>query len=66
MLDFKDYTSKETLTATFTLFAVIDILGTIPVLISLKEKMGGTIRTLQATIASAVLMITFYLSGGSF
>ncbi len=66
MLDFKDYTSKETLTATFTLFAVIDILGTIPVLISLKEKMGGKIRTLQATLASAVLMIGFLFVGREF
>ena len=66
MIDFTAYTNKETLTATFTLFAVIDILGTIPVLISLKEKMGGKIRTLQATIASAALMIIFLFVGREF
>jgi multiple antibiotic resistance protein len=66
MIDFSAYTNKETLTATFTLFAVIDILGTIPVLISLKEKMGGKIRTLQATLASAALMIIFLFIGKEF
>ena len=66
MLDFKAFTSKEAATATFTLFAVIDILGTIPVLISLKEKMGGTIRSIQATIASGTLMILFLFLGREF
>ena len=31
---------KEILTISFTLFAVIDILGSIPVLVSIKKKMG--------------------------
>ena len=66
MLDLTAFTSKEAATATFTLFAVIDVLGTIPVLISLKEKMGGTIRSLQATIASGALMILFLFLGKEF
>lgn len=66
MLDFTAFTSKEAATATFTLFAVIDVLGTIPVLITLKEKMGGTIRSLQATIASGALMILFLFLGKEF
>jgi len=56
----------ELLTITFTLFAVIDILGSIPVLISLKDKMGGQIRSLQATIASGALMILFLFVGEQF
>ncbi len=32
---------NELLTVTFTLFAVIDVLGSIPLLLSLKKKMGG-------------------------
>ena len=32
---------NELLTVTFTLFAVIDIVGSIPLLLSLKKKMGG-------------------------
>jgi multiple antibiotic resistance protein len=31
---------NKLLTVTFTLFAVIDIIGSIPVLISLKERLG--------------------------
>ncbi len=54
---------KQLLTITFTLFAVIDILGSIPVLISLKDKMGGQIKSLQATIASGALMILFLFVG---
>lgn len=52
-------------TVTFTLFAVIDILGSIPLLVSLKEKMGG-IRSTQATLVSGVLMILFLLIGKQF
>jgi len=57
---------KQLLTITFTLFAVIDILGSIPVLISLKDKMGGQIQSLHATIASGALMILFLFVGEEF
>ncbi len=56
---------KELLTVTFTLFAVIDIIGSVPVLISLKNKLGG-IREFRATIVSGALMILFLLIGESF
>lgn len=56
---------KELLTVTFTLFAVIDILGSVPILISLKEKMGG-IRELRATLISGALMILFLFVGKGF
>lgn len=55
----------ELLTITFTLFAVIDIVGSIPLLISLKEKMGA-IRSFQATIVSGGLMILFLFAGKPF
>jgi multiple antibiotic resistance protein len=57
---------KELLTATFTLFAVIDILGSVPILISLKEKMGGTINAGKATLISGGLMLFFFLIGRDF
>jgi multiple antibiotic resistance protein len=63
MADFANISSRETITITFTLFAVIDILGSIPILISLKEKMGGVIRSTQATVASGALMIIFLFVG---
>lgn len=57
---------RELLTATFTLFAVIDILGSVPILVSLKEKMGGHINALKATLISGGLMLFFFLIGRDF
>jgi len=53
----------ELLTVTFALFAVIDILGSMPVLVSLKNKMGGRLNALQATLASGALMLVFFFIG---
>ena len=53
---------NDLLTVTFTLFAVIDIVGSIPLLISLKQKLGG-IRELRATLVSGGLMILFLFVG---
>jgi multiple antibiotic resistance protein len=58
--------AKEILTISFTLFAVIDMVGNIPVLATLRAKMGGEIRSLQATLASGGLMILFLLVGKQF
>lgn len=66
MLDISNISIKEILTVTFTLFAVIDMLGSTPVLISLKAKMGGHIRSTQATLASGALMILFLFLGKQF
>ncbi len=62
---FMSFNLDQLITVTFTLFAVIDILGSIPLLVSLKEKMGG-IRPLQVTLVSGVLMILFLLAGQQF
>lgn len=66
MPGFADLSSKEILTVSFTLFAVIDVLGSIPILISLRDKMGGVIRSTQATLASGALMILFLFVGKQF
>ena len=66
MFDFGDVLIKEIITITFTLFAVIDMLGNAPVLISLKAKMGGKINNVQATLASGSLMILFLFIGKQF
>jgi len=55
----------QLITVTFTLFAVIDIVGSIPLLISLKEKMGG-IKSINATLISGALMIAFLYVGKPF
>lgn len=44
------------------LFAVIDIIGSIPLILSLREKMGH-IESEKASIASLVLMIAFLFGG---
>jgi len=56
---------KQIITITFTLFAVIDVLGSVPVLISLKEKMGE-IQSGKATLASGFLMVLFLFVGQPF
>jgi len=53
----------ELFTVTFALFAVIDILGSMPILVSLKEKMGGRLNALQATLVSGALMLLFFYVG---
>jgi multiple antibiotic resistance protein len=53
---------NELLTVTFTLFAVIDIVGSIPLLLSLKKQMGG-IPEVKATLISGGLMILFLFLG---
>lgn len=65
-MNFNDIAIKEILTISFTLFAVIDMIGSVPVLASLREKMGGTIRSTQATLASGGLMILFLFLGQEF
>lgn len=65
-MNYHNITIKEILTISFTLFAVIDIIGSIPVLASLRTKMGGEIRSLQATLVSGGLMILFLLIGQQF
>ncbi len=56
---------NELLTITFTLFAVIDVVGSVPLLIPLKQKMGG-INELNATLISGGLMILFLFVGEKF
>jgi multiple antibiotic resistance protein len=65
-VDLSQIAIKEILTVSFTLFAVIDMVGNIPVLASLRLKMGGEIRSTQATLASGALMILFLFIGKQF
>lgn len=60
-----DINIKDLLTVTFTLFAIIDIIGSIPILISLKGKLGE-IREARATIISGGLMVLFLFIGQPF
>jgi len=53
---------KEVLTASVVLFAVIDIIGNIPLIISLREKVGH-IQSEKASLIAAVIMIGFLFLG---
>lgn len=53
------------ITVTFTLFAIIDVVGSIPLLISLKVK-SGQIKELRATLISGSLMVVFLFMGEQF
>ncbi|QNJ97703.1 MarC family protein [Constantimarinum furrinae] len=53
---------KEIATATMVLFAVIDIVGNIPIIISLREK-AGHIHSEKAAIVAAAVMIIFLFLG---
>jgi len=57
-----EFNFKEILTATMILFAVIDIIGSLPIIISLREK-AGHIQSEMASVIAAVLMILFLFLG---
>ena len=53
---------KEIATATMVLFAVIDIAGSIPIIIDLRKKVGH-IQSGKATLVALVIMISFLFIG---
>jgi len=55
---------KEIITATMILFAVIDILGSIPIIIGLRKKVGH-IQSEKASIVAASIMVAFLFVGES-
>ncbi len=56
---------SQIITVSITLFAVIDMLGSVPLIISLKKKIPH-ISAWKVTAASAVLMFTFLFVGDNF
>jgi len=57
-----NFNFKEIATATMVLFAVIDIVGSIPIIISLREK-SSTIKSGRASIIAAIVLIIFLFIG---
>jgi multiple antibiotic resistance protein len=57
-----NFNLKEFLTLSFTLFAVIDIVGSVPMLISIKKKLGN-IHPFRVTLISGGLMVLFFFMG---
>jgi len=55
---------KEIITAAMILFAVIDIIGNIPIIIDLRQKVGH-IQSEKASIIAGIIMIAFLFLGQS-
>lgn len=53
---------KEIATATMILFAVIDIIGSVPIIIDLRRKVGH-IQSEKASIVAVIIMIAFLFVG---
>lgn len=56
---------KEIVSVTLILFSVIDIIGTIPIIIDLRKKMNGKLEEEKVTIASGIIMFMFLFLGES-
>ena len=59
-----EFNFKEIVTAFMVLFAVIDIIGNIPIIIDLRKKVGH-IQSEKASIIAGVIMILFLFLGKS-
>lgn len=55
---------SQILSTTMVLFAIIDILGSIPIIIELRKK-AGHIQSEKASLVAAALMIIFLFAGKS-
>lgn len=59
---FGTFNFQELLSAFIVLFAVIDIIGSIPIILNLKQS-GRDVNALQATLISFALLIGFFYAG---
>jgi multiple antibiotic resistance protein len=55
---------KEIVTASMILFAVIDIIGSVPIILDLKQKVGH-VQSEKASIVALIIMIVFLFVGES-
>lgn len=55
---------KEVISVTLILFSIIDILGSLPIVLGMKAK-GKKVESGKATLTAGVLMIVFLFSGES-
>ena len=56
---------NEIISVSLILFSVIDIVGSIPVIIDLKKKAGGYIQSEKATLVAVIIMVAFLFTGES-
>lgn len=60
-----EFNFNEIVSVSLILFSVIDIIGSIPIIIDLKKKAGGKIQSGKATFVAGILMILFLFLGES-
>lgn len=53
---------QELISAFIVLFAVIDIIGAVPIILDLKQK-GRSVNALEATLIAAGLLLAFFFAG---
>lgn len=58
------FSFKDIISVSLILFSVIDILGSVPIIIDLRKK-AGHVQSEKATLASGVLMVLFLFLGES-
>ncbi len=61
---FSEFNWVDLFKATMVLFAVVDIVGSIPIIIKLKEQ-AGEIHALRASLVSLFIMVLFLILGES-
>ena len=62
IISYMDFNFKEIFTAFMILFAVIDIVGNIPIIIDLRKKVGH-IQSEKASLIAGIIMILFLFIG---
>ncbi|GGF25737.1 MarC family protein [Hymenobacter cavernae] len=58
------FSLQEIFSVTLTLFAIIDILGSVPIIIQIRQR-EGKIHSEKATLVAGLLMVTFLFLGQS-
>lgn len=61
-MDYFQFDFSQILSTTMVLFAIIDILGSIPIVIELRKK-AGHIQSEKAAIVATILMVVFLFAG---
>lgn len=61
----KAFNIQEFISAFFVLFAVIDVIGSIPILLNLKKK-GRKINAARASILTLIIFLIFFYGGEAF
>ncbi len=61
-MEFLGFSWKETFTVTMILFAVIDILGSIPIIVDLRSRVGH-IQSEKASVVALFIMVAFLFVG---